>query len=71
MQELAVARAVAQGRSNREVAELLFLSPKTVEYHLGSAYRKLGVHGRAALTHHVMAADAALSSASGDGRVSA
>ncbi len=70
-QELAVARAVAQGRSNREVAELLFLSPKTVEYHLGSAYRKLGVHGRAALTHHVMAADAALSSASGDGRVSA
>lgn len=48
-QEQAVAGAVAEGRSNREVAELLVLSPRTVEYHLGNVYRKLGVHGRAAL----------------------
>jgi DNA-binding CsgD family transcriptional regulator len=48
-QEQAVARCVAQGRSTREVAEMLFLSPRTVEYHLGNVYRKLGVHGRAAL----------------------
>lgn len=46
-QELAVARAVVSGRSNREVGEALFLSPRTVEYHLGNVYRKLGVHGRA------------------------
>ncbi len=50
-QERAVAEAVASGRSNREVAEELFLSPRTVEYHLGSVYRKLGVHGRSALAH--------------------
>jgi DNA-binding CsgD family transcriptional regulator len=48
-QELAVATAVAAGASNREVAEHLFLSPRTVEYHLGNVYRKLGVHGRGAL----------------------
>ena len=48
-QELAVAREVASGRSNREVAEALYLSSRTVEYHLGNVYRKLGVHGRAGL----------------------
>lgn len=48
-QERAVALAVAAGANNREVAEALFLSPRTVEYHLGNVYRKLGVHGRGAL----------------------
>ena len=48
-QELAVAAAVARGASNREVADELFLSPRTVEYHLSNVYRKLGVHGRSAL----------------------
>ena len=48
-QERAVARAVASGMSNREVAEALFLSTRTVEYHLGNVYRKLAVHGRGAL----------------------
>jgi DNA-binding NarL/FixJ family response regulator len=52
-QEQAVAQAVASGLSNREVAEALFLSPKTVEYHLGSVYRKLGVKGRAGLTRRL------------------
>ena len=50
-QEDAVARAVATGMSNREVAEALFLSLRTVEYHLGNVYRKLEVHGRGALAH--------------------
>ena len=36
---------VAQGRTNREVAAALFLSAKTIEYHLGSIYRKLGIRG--------------------------
>ncbi len=57
-QELAVATAVARGASNREVAEMLFLSPRTVEYHLGNAYRKLGVHGRGALAVRLLDAPA-------------
>ena len=35
--------------SNREVAAALFLSPKTVEYHLTHVYRKLDIHSRAEL----------------------
>ena len=41
---------MAQGGSNREVAEQLFLSPRTVGYHLYKAYPKLGVLSRAELT---------------------
>jgi DNA-binding NarL/FixJ family response regulator len=48
-QELRIAQLVAEGASNKEAAAALFLSPKTIEYHLASAYRKLGVHKRAAL----------------------
>jgi DNA-binding CsgD family transcriptional regulator len=47
--ELQVARLVAEGRTNRECAAALFLSPKTIEYHLGQIYRKLDVRGRAQL----------------------
>ena len=39
----------AGGATNREIARRLFLSPKTVEMHLSSAYRKLGVAGRRSL----------------------
>jgi DNA-binding CsgD family transcriptional regulator len=49
-QELQIALAVAQGATNREAAAQLFLSPKTVEAHLSSAYRKLGVRSRTELT---------------------
>jgi DNA-binding NarL/FixJ family response regulator len=45
-----VAEAVARGATNREVATELFLSPKTVEFHLGHVYRKLGVRSRTQLT---------------------
>lgn len=44
--EYDVATLVAQGRSNREVAEMLFLSIRTVEVHLGKVFRKLGVTSR-------------------------
>jgi DNA-binding CsgD family transcriptional regulator len=47
--ELQIALAVAEGRSNRDVAAQLFLTPKTVEYHLTRVYRKLSVRTRAEL----------------------
>jgi DNA-binding CsgD family transcriptional regulator len=46
VQELRVARAVAAGLSNREVAAQLYVSPKTVEYHMSSIFAKLGVSSR-------------------------
>ena len=48
-QELQVALAVVEGKSNREVAGQLYLSVKTIEYHLGNVYRKLGVGRRSQL----------------------
>jgi DNA-binding CsgD family transcriptional regulator/tetratricopeptide (TPR) repeat protein len=48
-QELQVALAVARGHSNREVAGLLFLSTKTVEFHLSNVYHKLGINRRTRL----------------------
>ncbi len=47
--ELAVARLVAQGLTNREVAERLFVSPHTVSSHLRSVFAKLGINSRLAL----------------------
>ncbi|MEP9384708.1 helix-turn-helix transcriptional regulator [Nocardioides cheoyonin] len=48
-QEESVADLVATGLSNREVAARLFVSPKTVQYHLTRIYAKLGVRTRAEL----------------------
>jgi DNA-binding CsgD family transcriptional regulator len=45
-QELQIAMLLAQGRTTREAAAALFLSPKTVEYHLRHVYLKLGIHSR-------------------------
>lgn len=47
--ELEVTRLVAEGMTNREVGEVLFLSPRTVDRHLSGAMRKLGVHSRTML----------------------
>ena len=44
-----VAHMAAEGQTNREVAQALFVSPKTVEVHLSSVYRKLGISSRAQL----------------------
>lgn len=45
-QELQIALQLASGRTTREAAAALFLSPKTIEYHLRSIYRKLGISSR-------------------------
>jgi DNA-binding CsgD family transcriptional regulator len=51
--ELRVALVVGNGASNREAAERLFLSVKTVDFHLQSVYRKLDIHSRAQLVRHL------------------
>jgi DNA-binding CsgD family transcriptional regulator len=48
-QEFQVAQLLARGATTREAAAKLYLSPKTVEFHLRNAYDKLGVHSRSAL----------------------
>jgi DNA-binding CsgD family transcriptional regulator len=45
-QELQIARRLASGKTTRETAAAIFVSPKTVEYHLRHVYAKLGVHSR-------------------------
>ncbi|MCP3803702.1 AAA family ATPase [Allokutzneria sp. A3M-2-11 16] len=49
--ELRVARLASGGASNREIAQALFVSRRTVEVHLTSSYRKLGITSRAELRH--------------------
>jgi DNA-binding CsgD family transcriptional regulator len=50
-QELQVALVVARGATNKEAGAALFLSPKTIETHLGRVYRKLNVRSRTELAH--------------------
>lgn len=52
-QELQIGLVVAQGLTNREAGAALFLSPKTIEYHLSRVYRKLGVRSRTELARLV------------------
>jgi DNA-binding CsgD family transcriptional regulator len=52
-QELQVAAIVAGGATNKEAAAALFLSVKTIEFHLGNVYRKLGIRSRTELARLV------------------
>ncbi|MFI6516987.1 ATP-binding protein [Spirillospora sp. NPDC050679] len=51
--EREVAELAATGITNRDIAQELFVSPKTVEKHLASALRKLGLRSRTALAAHL------------------
>ena len=44
--ELRVVNLAAEGQTNRDIAQTLFVTPKTVEVHLSNAYRKLGISSR-------------------------
>jgi DNA-binding CsgD family transcriptional regulator len=52
--ERSVAQLVAEGLTNREAAERLFLSPHTVDFHLRSIFRKLGASSRVRLTRLIV-----------------
>jgi DNA-binding CsgD family transcriptional regulator len=52
-QEFQIALLLAEGRTTREAAAAMFLSPKTIEYHLRNVYRKLAVRSRPELTEAV------------------
>ena len=52
-QELQIALLLAEGKTTREAAAALFLSPKTIEYHLRHVYRKLDIASRDELAQAV------------------
>ena len=57
-QELQVAQFVATGQTNKEVAAQLFLSPRTIDYHLRKIFAKLGISSRAELIRLDLETDA-------------
>jgi len=52
-QELQIALLLTAGKTTRETAAALFLSPKTVEYHLRHVYQRLGIHSREELAQRL------------------
>jgi DNA-binding CsgD family transcriptional regulator len=58
-QELQIALLLAGGKTTRETAAALFLSPKTVDYHLRHVYQRLGIHSRDELTERMRRASPA------------
>jgi len=57
--ERRVAEMAAEGLTNRQIAQTLYVTPKTVEVHLSSVYRKLEISSRAELAR-VLPAPAAV-----------
>jgi LuxR family maltose regulon positive regulatory protein len=63
--EAQIAAQVAQGKSNREVGAALYLTPKTVEFHLTRIYRKLDLRSRTELVRTMSGGSSALDPAEG------
>ena len=52
--EVEVLRLLALGLSNRQIAQALYLSPRTVQRHVANAYLKIGAHNKAEATAYVL-----------------
>jgi DNA-binding CsgD family transcriptional regulator len=60
-QQAQIATMVAEGRTNKSIANSMFLSPRTIEFHLSHVYRKLDVNNRTQLARALLTASGAVS----------